>query len=102
GVKTLSKRIFALVLPFWAKASDYQAWGPGLRWFIRILILAGFFVGFWWLQYYLTEKLKIISEPAWLLTWPRLRPFWLALLVDLIFLFLWIGWWVWKLWTEEI
>jgi hypothetical protein len=101
-LKAMSRRILILLLPFWAKASDYQAWGPRLRWFVRILILTVFFIGFTWLQYYLTEVRPIISEPAWLRGWVVLKRFWLALLVDLVFLFLWIGWWVWKLWTEEV
>src|SRR5205823_13816404 len=100
GVKATSRRFVGLVLPFWAKASDYQAWGPGLRWFLRIVFLAAVFVLVWWLQNYL-EKANYVHRPEYLRGPESLQDIWLPTLVVLVIVFFWIGCWIWKLWTQE-
>jgi hypothetical protein len=94
------RKLVGLVLPFWAKARDYQGWGQGLIWSLRILLLVVFFLVFWFLQYYLEEH--GVSRPQFLGKGPNfLKGIWLPTLVVLVIVFFWVGWWVWKLWTQE-
>src|SRR5437868_2297244 len=95
------KKVVGVVLPFLAKARDYQTWGPGLTWSLRILFLVVVFVFFllvqWWLKrigYELPGQVLAKGPPAF---WE----IWLPTLVCLVFVFFWVGWWVWKLWTQE-
>src|SRR5438477_8420340 len=99
GVRATSRRLVGLVLPFWAKASDYRAWGPGLRWSLRMLFLAVVFFGVWQLHKFLDPEYR--NTPSVLRGPKKVQEFWLATLVDLIILFFWIGYWVWQLWMQE-
>src|SRR6266403_1128514 len=95
------KKLVGLVLPFWAKASDYNTWGPGLRWTLRILLLVVIFVLFLLLQDFLQYR-GYVSRPQILGKGPEfLKRIWLPTFVILVILFFWVGWWVWKLWTQE-
>ena len=59
GVRMTSRRFLGLVLPFWARASDYKAWGPGLRWSLRILFLVVIFFLVWRLQ---RRRVDVVQE----------------------------------------
>jgi hypothetical protein len=92
------RKVVGLVLPFWASARDLRTWGTAWRWTVRILFLVVVFVGFWFLQNYLIGD----RYPEFLgKGLPELKPVWLPTFVVLVILFFWVGWWVWKLWTQD-
>jgi hypothetical protein len=87
-------QLLGLILPFFGRAADYRRWGPGLRWFLRILLLVGVLV----LLYFIN---KWLVPPKWIKAPELVQRFWLPTLFLLFFLLSWLGWWLWKLLTPE-
>src|SRR5258708_1414570 len=86
--------LVGLVLPFFAKARDFQGIGPALRWAIHILLVATILVGLFFLN-----KLPVIYNN---LTRPEtVRSYWLPLLFVLVYVLGWLGWGLWQLLQPE-
>jgi hypothetical protein len=87
-------QLIGLIIPFFAKATDFRRWGPGLRWTVRILLLVLVLV----LLYFINRWMR----PAWLVKASSfVQTFFLPILFLLFFTLSWLGWWLWKLLTPE-
>jgi hypothetical protein len=88
-------QLFGLVLPFFAHARAPKMWGPVARWTVRILVVAGLFVLFWFVNRWFRLD-RLLKAPS-----PWLRQFWLPILFLLTVCLSWLGYWLWKLLTPE-
>jgi hypothetical protein len=94
GIVNGLRWLAGLVLPFFAKARDFQGMGPALRWAIHILLVAAILVGL----YFLNQLPKIYNN----LTRPEIvRAYWLPLLFIIVYVLGWLGWWLWRLLQPE-
>ncbi len=95
-VTALIGRIWALIFPSFGKArTSLEGWGRGLRWTIRIVVLAGILVGLWWIN------VRFDLSPQILAPTKRLRDFFLPILGLLLYILLWLAWWLWRLLGPE-
>lgn len=86
-----------LVLPLFAKASDFRSWGPGLRWAIHIAVIAVVLVVLQWLNSIYLEELSRFFPTVPL----RLRQIWLPILFLLLYTFSWLLRWLLSLLTPD-
>src|SRR5262249_8256618 len=84
-----------LLLPFLARAADWRQWPPWVRWTLHFLLLAAVLVLLGYLNY-LFDLERILRAPL-----PILRPVWLPILLLLIYILGWLGWWLWRILGAE-
>src|SRR4051812_390828 len=84
-----------LLLPVFAKASDFRNWNPWVWRIIHLLLLAGGAVLAWWLNGYFQLDVGLQAVP------PNLRQFFLPALFLLVVALAWLGYWLWRLFGEE-
>jgi hypothetical protein len=88
--------LVALVLPFFAKARDFQGMGPALRWAIHILLVAAILIGLFYVQHLDFLRPHLVG-PRFIST-----ELWLPLLFVLVYALGWLGWWIWRLLQPEV
>jgi hypothetical protein len=90
------QRVVALVTPF-GRGAHFFRMSAGLRAFLHVVILAGVLVFFWWLNRALKVNVAV-SAPRYA---PWLAGLWLPILILLVYVMAWLGWWLWKLLGPE-
>jgi hypothetical protein len=85
-----------LLVPVFSRARDHRGWGPGLRWTVRLVLLAGVLAGLWYINNRVLDPHRFLAFGP-----PALHPFWLPILFVLFVLLSWLGWWLWQLLTPE-
>src|SRR5262245_17964683 len=88
-------QLLGLVLPFVGGAVDFRSRGPGLRWVVRALLLAGILVALYFLNQLLGPNRLVGRGPNWI------KPIWLPVLFALFALLSWLAWWLWELLSRE-
>jgi hypothetical protein len=89
-------QLFGLIIPFFAKATDFRGWGPGVRWFFRILFLAIILVVLYFINRWLDPVKMFGKAPTKLL-----GELFLPILFVLVMILSWLGWWLWTLLMPE-
>jgi hypothetical protein len=88
------RRVAGIVFPFLTSARELRRLGHALRWILHILLLVAILVG----AYFLGRALSLDS----VLIGPKpLRPYWLCIIILLIYVLAWMAWWLWKLLGPE-
>jgi hypothetical protein len=89
------RQLLGLVFPFFSKARDLKGMGPQIRAVLHVVMLVAILVGLA-ILHHLLDLGKLIKAP-----YPLLRDYWLPLLVLLVYVLMWLGWWLWKLLQPE-
>lgn len=89
--------LVGLVLPVFARASDFRRIGPALRWALHVLLVIAILVGLYFLNkaYGLVPTTWVPSSIAFL------RDSWLPILFLMIYVLGWLGWCLWRLLGAE-
>lgn len=86
------RQLLGLVLPFFSKATDLKGMGPQLRRLLHVVLLVTILALAGFINYYFDLD-KLLRAPG--LPWlPRV---WLPVLLLLIYVLFWLGWWLWQL-----
>src|SRR4051794_12395712 len=95
GTLSTIRMWIGLVLPVFAKASDFRSWGPWVWRGLHLLCLAGVLYLMWWLNrtYEVGHFLQAVPVAY--------RQFFLPVLFLLVYALSWLGYWLWRLLAEE-
>ena len=95
GIWKVIKWPFGLILPVFAKATDFSKTGATWLWILRFVILVAILAGLWAINWWFDLE-RIVRAP-----FPVLRAIWLPLVFLLLYWLVWLAWWLKKLWDEE-
>src|SRR5439155_1397750 len=84
-----------LLLPVFAKATDFRRWNPWVWRILHLLLVAGILVATWWLNAYFGLGVLLQNVPL------AYRQFFLPVLFLLVYALSWLGYWLWRLFGEE-
>jgi hypothetical protein len=85
-----------LLLPFFARAGDWRRYPAWLRWLLRLLLLGVILVALGFINYF-TDLRRLLNTSSQFFN----EFLWLPLLVLLLYLLCWLGWWLWQLLTWQ-
>lgn len=86
-----------IVLPAYRKTREFRGFASGLLWTLHVIIILAILAGLTYAQYK-TEFLShaLPDAPKWIQQY-----FWLPLIFLFLYVLVWLGFWLWKLLTEE-
>jgi hypothetical protein len=90
------RKVIGLVLPVFAKATDFKSWGPVFRWTVHILFVAAFVVGLYYLDS--TNRIQGLINPN---ASSEVAKHYLLVCFIIIYALCWVLWWIWRLLQEE-
>lgn len=88
------KSLIGLVFPIFAKARASKGVSIALRWTIHVVLVVLILIGLYFLN-------RLLIPPGFVRGTLLVQLFFLPILFLLLYALAWLGWWLWKLLTEE-